>query len=63
MSYDYSDNLDAEAKMLYVAKLEAAELKECPYKLRADCWLDDPKKWPKVEWPDVYEYLINSPGL
>ena len=49
--------------MRYVAKLEAAELKECPYKLPADCWVDDQTEWPKVEWPDVYEDLINSPGL
>ncbi len=62
MSYEYFDVLKSEAKTRYLKKLEAVELKECPYHLPAEIWSDDPSKWPKIEYPDIYDYLINTPG-
>lgn len=35
----------------------------CPYQLPGDAWVDDPTKWPSLEWPEVYDYLINTPGV
>ena len=33
-----------------------------PYKLPEDKWVDDVSKWPPVEYPDLYTYLIEAPG-
>lgn len=38
-------------------------MERCPYQLPADVWVDDPTKWPELEWPEVCSYLINSPGI
>ena len=61
MSYDYVDNLLPEDKGRYNVKLELLGLDKCPYKLPADRWINDPKQWPKIEYNDVYHYLIKSP--
>ena len=63
MSYEYLDNLDAEAKERYRKKIELVGLNICPYKMPADAWKNNPTEWPDVEYPDVYDYLINTPGM
>ena len=62
MSYEYFDELPGEAKSRYSKKLQAMKLSECPYRLPADVWVDNPTSWPEIEYPDVYVYLINTPG-
>ena len=62
MSYEYFDSLSDEARRRYLEKLELVELSQCPYQLPADVWVDNPKLWPNIEYPDIYEYLINTPG-
>ena len=62
MSYEYIDGLDAESKVRYRAKLDLIGLSECPYRLAASVWKGDPTKWPDVEYPDIYDYLVNTPG-
>ena len=62
MSYEYRDTLKEESKSRYFKKLKVAELNECPYRLPAGVWLDDPTKWPDIQYPDIYDYLINTPG-
>ena len=62
MSYDYYDKLSGVDKARYDRKLQLIDLSECPYRLPAGCWEDDPTKWPEVEWGDIYTYLIESPG-
>ena len=62
MSYDYLDSLDTEARNRYLHKLRAIGLKDCPYRLPADAWMNDPTQWPDIECPDIYDYLINTPG-
>ena len=45
-------------------KLELCGLKQiCPYQLPGDAWIDNHTKWPSLEWPEVYDYLINTPGV
>ena len=61
MSYNYLDNLLPEDKRRYNTKLGLLGLEKCPYKLPADRWMNDPKEWPKIEYNDVYHYLIKSP--
>ena len=62
MAYNYLDGLNAEAKHRYFKKLDTVKLKDCPYRLPADSWLNDPRQWPNIEYPDIYDYLINTPG-
>lgn len=62
MSYSYFDSLDGEARTRYQKLIKVAKLQECPYRLPADVWINDPTKWPEIEYPDVYDYLINTPG-
>ena len=62
MSFDYFSSLDQEAKLRYVRKLNAIKMTECPYRLPADAWKNDPTKWSDVEYPDIFDYLINEPG-
>ena len=63
MSYEYFDTLEDVARSRYMTKLQAVKLNECPYRLPADTWKDDPTKWPELDYPDVYDYLINTPGV
>ena len=35
----------------------------CPYMLPADIWTNDPTNWPALEYPEVYSYLIDTPGV
>ena len=63
MSSYSSENLTPEAKVRYSRKLHACSLEICPYKLAEDWWQNDPAKWPKLEWPEVYLYLVETPGV
>ena len=44
------------------SKLRILGLDRCPYQHPADSWLNNPNEWPKLEYGDVYNYLIKSPG-
>lgn len=48
-------NLVGDSREDYVDKLD-------PYQLAADQWIDDISRWPPVEYPDLYTYLIETPG-
>lgn len=63
MSYKYYEELTTDAKLRYDDKLQALGLKECPYKLPAGAWINDPTKWPSIEYGDIHNYLIESPGM
>ena len=62
MPYDYYSNLNLEFKLRYEKKLELIKMTDCPYRLPADLWKNDPTRWPVVEYGDIYDYLINTPG-
>lgn len=49
-------------KKPYEAKLEAMQQKEWPYCLPAEIGIDDLSKWPNIEYPDIKDYLINTPS-
>lgn len=61
-TYNYRE-LEAEAKKRYLEKMSQIGIKECPYELPADVWVNQPTSWPQLEYPEVYEYLINTPGV
>ena len=62
MAYQYVDTLPGESKNRYEEKLRVARLDMCPYQLPEGIWIDNPRPWPSVEYPDIYDYLINTPG-
>ena len=62
MANNYTESLPADAKGRYLAKIGLVGLSECPYKLPHGAWKNDPTEWPAVEYPQVYNYLIESPG-
>ena len=65
MAYEYFDQLDGVSRERYVTKLAAAglDLESCPYRLEGGVWINDPTKWPDVQFPDIYSYLVESPGI
>lgn len=54
---------DERGKQRYKEKLDGVGLDVSPYDIAADAWIDDPSRWPDLEWPEVHDYLINSPGV
>ena len=62
MAFNYQETLDMKSHERYVYKLKVSNLLECPYKLPEGTWSADVTKWPNIEYPDIYEYLLNSPG-
>ena len=54
---------DERGKQRYKEKLDALGLDISPYDIAADAWMDDPSTWPDLEWPEVHDYLINTPGV
>ena len=62
MSYQYEEQLSAEASARYKSKLRLLDQDICPYKVAGDNWVNDPKQWPKLQYQDVYHYLVDSPG-
>ncbi len=51
------------SKSRYLLKLKNCGLKDCPYQLPVDSWLNDPTKWPTLECPEIQDYLINTPSV
>ena len=56
MNADYFSALEAVSKPRYRQKLDIVGLKDCPCRLPGDIWCD------KIEYPDIYDYLTNTPG-
>ena len=58
MSFDYYEGLDCTSKARYDQKIKLIGLNECPYKLQAGCWKNDPTNWPTIEYGDIHNFLI-----
>ena len=61
MNADYFSSLKADSEPRYRQKLDLLGLKDCPYCLLADIWCNNPVQWLEIEYPDIYDYLINTP--
>ena len=61
MTYNYHDNLSGKDRVRYDEKLEMIGLQKCPYKVKGDAWISDTRKWPDIEYAQIFNYLINSP--
>ena len=62
MAYRYLEGLSLDSKERYKTKLQISKLIESPYIVPEGAWSSDLTKWPNVDYPDIYDYLINSPG-
>ena len=62
MNADYFSSLKVESKPRYRQKLDLVGLEDCPYRSSADIWCDNPVQWPEIEYPNIYYYLVNTPG-
>ena len=62
---DYFNGLDVTARLRYKEKLDKLGGLEDPYLHwgqgigREEDW----QNWPKVEYPDIYNFLIEAPSL
>ena len=63
MYSSYFESLDYGSQKRYVEKLKApgVEIPD-PYSIADDLWIDNPAKWPDVEFGDIYTYLIDTKG-
>ena len=59
---DYCAKLSGEVLSRYSNKIESVGLRKCPCDIPKSDWIDDMKIWPPVTYPDVYNYLIVTPG-
>ena len=57
----YVETLAADAKKRYLEKVNLVRLDDCPYQIQGDAWTNNPVEWPCVEYPQVYNYLIDNP--
>ena len=62
MSSNYMSTLPAIERERYIHKLNLVNLKTCPFIPPASNWCNNPTQWPEVSYPDIYLYLIESPG-
>ena len=62
MSYKYFDLINGEDLQRYKRKISAIGMKECPFRIPASCLKNNPLSWPPLLYPDIYYYLIESPG-
>ena len=75
MSAVYSDTLQGPERERYARKLlslrglvpnaeclETALPRLDPYRIPAEEWIDNVKKWPPLEFGHIYVYLIETPG-
>ena len=62
MNVDYFSTLKADSKPRYTQKLDIVRVKDCPYRLPADTSCNIPMHLPEIEYPNIYNYLINTPS-
>ena len=61
----YSSNslVESCSKECYLEKLKIIGMVECPYTIAAEFWENNPTQWPDLEYPKMYQYLIETPGV
>ena len=57
------EDIGGEAKARYYKQLKDVDLDCCPYQIASHSWKNNPTKWPDLEFPDTYVYLIETPGV
>ena len=57
------EDIGGEAKARYYKKLKDVDLDSCLYQIPSDAWKNDRTKQSDLESPDIYVYLIKTPGV
>ena len=60
MQSSYYSSLEGGRKKKYEDKLKALGIDDPYMYSKTDCVKDDPALWPRVEYPDIYNYLIST---
>ena len=61
----YYNSLSVVDRQAYAAKLKlnnGVSLTD-PFLISPCHWGTDPTKWPPLQWPDIHEYLIETPSI
>ena len=62
MSSNYFSTLPEPERSRYINKLSLINQPSCPFAVPPSKWSNDPTQWPDISYPDIYTYLIESPG-
>ena len=62
MGVKYIDCLSKSDRSNYFTKLAAFGVKDDLYDADMSDWVDDPRKWPQIEFGQIFVYLIESKG-
>ena len=55
------EEIGGESKSRYSEKLKLVNLDLFPNQIPADSWKNDLTKWPALEYPHIYHYLVETP--
>lgn len=56
----YIESLQPIDRDRYLKKITLIGSDSCPYLIKE--WTNDPTEWPEVSFPDIFCYLVESPG-
>ncbi len=62
MSSDYFSTLPEAEQSHYLNKLGLIGQPSCPFSVPPSKWINDLTQWLEIAYPDIYTYLIESPG-
>ena len=58
----YYESLDEESQLYYDRKLTTADGKKLPDPMSLKDWKNNVALLPDVNWPDIYNFLVNTPS-
>ena len=60
MKSSYYSSLEGGRKLKYEDKLKALRINDPYMYSKTDCIKDDSALWPRVEYPNIYNYLVST---
>ena len=58
----YYESLEEESQLYYDRKLTTADGKKLPDPMSLKDWKNNVALLPDVNWPDIYNFLVNTPS-
>ena len=59
----YARELSTQDREFYFNKLTLTNGVRLPDPCTINEWVEDVSKWPNIQWPDIYTYLIEKPSV
>ena len=59
----YVNGLSTNDREFYFKKLTLTNGNRLPDPCSISEWVEDVSKWPQIQWPDIYTYLIEKPSV